>query len=136
RRNVGRFRPVVRVDKPLIAMWHRRALAGRPRHDVAAGMEAVVEALSADVAALQEAGVDGLLFCNENDIPYQLSVGPEVTAAMATVIGRLRSQIRKPFGVDILWDPKPALAVARATGAAFVREVFTGVFARDPDRMP
>ena len=36
-----------------------------------------------------------------------------------------------PFGVDLLWDPKSALAVARATGAAFVREVFTGVFESD-----
>ena len=128
---MSRFRTIFRVDKPLIAMCHLRALPGRPRHDAAAGMEPIVEALSADVVALQEAGVDGLLFCNENDIPYQLSVGPEVTAAMAAVIGRLRSQIRKPFGVDILWDPKAALAVARATGAAFVREVFTGVFESD-----
>jgi len=77
---VGRFRAIFRVDKPLIAMCHLRALPGRPRHDVAAGMDAVVESLSADIAALQEAGVDGLLFCNENDIPYQLSVGPEAVS--------------------------------------------------------
>jgi membrane complex biogenesis BtpA family protein len=94
-------------------------------------MDAVVEALQKDVAALQDAGVDGLLFCNEHDIPYQLEVGPEIPAAMAAAVGRLRSEIRKPFGVDILWDPKAALAVARATGAAFVREVFTGVFESD-----
>jgi uncharacterized protein len=128
---VTRFRQIFKVDKPLIAMCHLRALPGRPRHDVAAGMEAVIEALSADLAVLQAAGVDGLLFCNEHDLPYQLSVGPEIVAGMATAIGRLRAQVRTPFGVDILWDPKAALAVARATGAAFVREVFTGVFESD-----
>jgi membrane complex biogenesis BtpA family protein len=36
-----------------------------------------------------------------------------------------------PFGIDILWDPFAALAVAHATGARFVREVFTGVYASD-----
>ena len=128
---VGGFRRIFGVEKPLIAMCHLGGLPGRPRHDVAAGMDAVVEKLSTDVAALQDAGVDGLLFCNENDIPYQLRVGPEIPAAMAAAIGRIRTQITKPFGVDILWDPKAALAVARATGAAFVREVFTGVFESD-----
>jgi membrane complex biogenesis BtpA family protein len=128
---MSRFRQIFGVDKPLIAMCHLRALPGRPRHDVAGGMDALVEALATDVAALQQAGVDGLLFCNEHDIPYQLRVGPEIAAGMAAVVGRLRSEIRKPFGVDILWDPKAAIAVARATGASFVREVFTGVFESD-----
>jgi uncharacterized protein len=119
------------IDKPLIAMCHLKGLPGRPRHDRAAGMAAIVESLGKDLEALQEAGVDGLLFCNENDLPYQLDVGIEVAAAMAAAIGELRSQIRTPFGVDLLWDPKAALAVARATGASFVREVFTGVFESD-----
>jgi membrane complex biogenesis BtpA family protein len=126
------LRRIFGVDRPpLIAMCHLPGLPGRPRHDPAGGIAAVVEALARDVAALQDAGVDGLLFCNENDIPYQLQVGPEVVAAMAAAIGQLRSQIRLPFGVDVLWDPRATLAVARATGAAFVREVFTGVYDSD-----
>ena len=119
------------VEKPLIAMCHLHGLPGRPRHNVAGGMEAVVEALARDVDTLQDADVDGLLFCNENDIPYQLAVGPEIPSAMAAAIGRLRSMLRLPFGVTILWDPKATLAVARATGATFVREVFTGVYDSD-----
>jgi uncharacterized protein len=119
------------VDHPLIAMCHLLGLPGRPRHDAPGGTAAIVEALRRDVDALQDAGVDGLLFCNENDIPYQLQVGPEIAAAMAAAIAELRAEIRIPFGVDILWDPKVTLAVARATGAAFVREVFTGVYESD-----
>jgi uncharacterized protein len=119
------------VTKPLIAMCHLRGLPGRPRHDAAAGMAGIYTALRHDVLALQAAGVDGLLFCNEHDLPYSVGVGVEVAAAEAAVIGRLADELTVPFGVDLLWDPKSALAVARATGAAFVREVFTGVFESD-----
>src|ERR671936_601799 len=125
------LRRIFGVEMPLIAMCHLNGLPGRPRHDVAGGMDAVVEALARDVAVLQDAGVDGLLFCNENDLPYQTRVGVEVAAATAAAIGRLRPDIRLPFGVDLLWDPLAAVAVARATGAAFVREVFMGVFDSD-----
>src|SRR5262245_27045320 len=112
-------------------MCHLRGLPGRPRHDAQAGMAGIYAAVRDDVLALQEAGVDGLLFCNEHDLPYSVRVGVEVAAAQAAVIGRLDNQIGVPFGVDLLWDPQSALAVARATGAAFVREVFTGVFDTD-----
>jgi len=125
------FRATFGTAWPLIGMCHLLALPGRPRHDDAAGMERIVDALRADVRTLQDAGVDGLLFCNEHDIPYQLEVGPEVVAGMAAAMGTLRSEVRLPFGVDVLWDPRAALAVARATGASFVREVFTGVFDSD-----
>jgi uncharacterized protein len=117
--------------KPLIAMCHLRGLPGRPRHDAQAGMAGIYSALRDDVLALQEAGVDGLLFCNEHDLPYSIGVGVEAAAAQSAVIGRLHGELTVPFGVDLLWDPKSALAVARATGAAFVREVFTGVFDTD-----
>ncbi|MGO8686555.1 MAG: BtpA/SgcQ family protein [Candidatus Dormibacteria bacterium] len=125
------LRDLFGVDRPIVAMVHLAALPGRPRHDRAAGMPAIVEAVARDVEALQVAGVDGLLFCNEADLPYQLRVGPEAAAAMAAVIGEVRSLIRRPFGVDLVWDPIASLAVARATGARFVREVFTGVYESD-----
>jgi uncharacterized protein len=117
--------------KPVIAMMHAGALPGRPRHDAAGGMPAIRDALARDLDVLQRAGVDGLLFCNEADLPYQLQTGPEVAAAMAALIGELKTGITLPFGVDIVWDPVAALAVARATGASFIREVVTGVYESD-----
>jgi len=119
------------VGKPIIAMVHLRALPGRPGHDRAAGMRPVVTAVARDLKTLQDAGVDGLLFCNEADLPYQLGVGQEAAAAMAAVIGELRKDIGRPFGVDLVWDPMASLAVARATGASFVRDVFTGAYESD-----
>jgi membrane complex biogenesis BtpA family protein len=119
------------TDKPIIAMCHLPALPGRPRHDRAAGMDRIVDSLAHDLPILHEAGVDGLLFCNEADLPYQLEVGPEIAAGMAAAIGRLHGAIHLPFGVNLVWDPRASLAVARATGATFVREVFTGVYESD-----
>jgi hypothetical protein len=119
------------VPKPVIAMLHLPALPGRPGHDRAAGVAAAVESVGRDLEALQGAGVDGVLFCNEADIPYQMRVGPEIGAAMASVIGQLRADLRTPFGVNLLWDPIASLAVARATGAGFIREVLTGVYESD-----
>ena len=117
--------------RPILAMCHLPALPGRPRHDQAAGMGLIVDRLAHDLPILHEAGVDGLLFCNEADLPYQLQVGPEIPAAMAAAIALLRTEIRVPFGVNVVWDPRASLAVARATGATFVREVFTGVYESD-----
>ncbi len=125
------LRDLFGVVKPIIAMVHLPALPGRPRHDRVAGLRPMVDSVASDLSALQDAGVDGLLFCNEADLPYQLGVGVEAVAAMAAVIGELRSEIRRPFGVDLVWDPVSSLAVARATGARFVREVFTGGYESD-----
>ena len=117
--------------KPVIAMMHAGALPGRPRHDPAQNLEPIANALARDLDALQTAGVDGLLFCNEADLPYRLRTGPETAAAMAALVGELSQEIHVPFGIDIVWDPAASLAVARATGACFVREVFTGVYESD-----
>jgi membrane complex biogenesis BtpA family protein len=119
------------VRKPIIAMLHLPGLPGRPWHDVPAGMSKAVDVVGRDLAVLQDAGVDGVMFCNEADLPYQLKVGPEIVAAMASVVGQLRRDVRVPFGVNLLWDPIASLGVARATGATFIREVLTGVYESD-----
>ena len=83
--------------KPVIAMLHFPGLPGRPRHNRELGRTHLVDVVGRDLESLQAAGVDGVLFCNENDIPYQLAVGPEIPAAMAAVIGELRASVRVPF---------------------------------------
>lgn len=126
-----RFRGLFGGTKPVIAMVHLAALPGAPLHDPAGGMEAVVAGAQADLAALQAAGVDAVMFGNENDRPYELQVDTASTAAMAYVIGRLRPAITVPFGVNVLWDPMATMALAAATGAVFAREIFTGAHASD-----
>ncbi len=117
--------------KPVIAMLHLLPLPGRPLYDSQGGMRAIVEALRRDLDILQDGGVDGVMFCNEGDRPYPLRTDRAPIAAQAAAIGELRPFIRVPHGVDMLWDPLAALAVARAVDAKFVREVFTGVYDSD-----
>ena len=128
---VQNFRRVFGDGKPVIAMVHLGALPGAPLHDAKAGLEGLVSAARADLQALQAAGFDAVMFGNENDRPYEFSVDTASTATMGYVIGRLRGEITLPFGVNVLWDPMSSVALAAATGAAFVREIFTGTYASD-----
>ena len=128
---MGRFSTVFGTDKPVIAMVHLGALPGTPLYDAEAGLDGLVAGARADLEALQEAGVDAVMFGNENDRPYEFSVDPASLATMAFVIGQLRSQITVPFGVNVLWDPASTVALAAATGAGFCREIFTGTYASD-----
>jgi len=125
------FRRVFGAGKPVIAMVHLGALPGSPLYDEAAGLEGLYQGALADLVALQAAGFDAVMFGNENDRPYEFKVDVASTATMAAVIGRLRSEISVPFGVNVLWDPMSSVALAAATGAAFVREIFTGTYASD-----
>lgn len=115
----------------VIGMAHIGALPGTPLHDADRGMDGLVEDVARDVAALQDGGVDAILFGNENDRPYRLAATTEGVAAMTAVVTALKPSLRVPFGVDYLWDPVATVAIATATGAAFAREIFTGVFASD-----
>jgi len=128
---MDRFERVFGTRKPVIAMVHLGALPGAPLYDPEAGLEGLVEAARADLRALQAAGFDAVMFGNENDRPYEFDVDRASTATMAYVIGRLRAEITVPFGVNVLWDPMSTLALAAATGAGFVREIFTGTYASD-----
>ena len=126
-----RFGRVFGDVKPVIAMVHVGATPGAPLHDEARGVEGIIADARADLQALQEAGFDAVMFGNEHDRPYELQVDVAATATMAYVIGRLRDEIRVPFGVNVLWDSNATMALAAATGAAFVREIFTGTYASD-----
>jgi hypothetical protein len=126
-----RFRQVFGTARPEIGMVHLGALPGTPLYDADAGIDGLVENARRELAALQDAGFDAVMFGNENDRPYELEVDRASTATMGFVIGRLREEIRVPFGVNVLWDPMSTLALAAATGAAFVREIFTGTYASD-----
>ncbi len=128
---MSRFRTLFGDRKPVIAMVHLGALPGAPLHDESRGVSGIIDDARRDLAALQAAGFDAVMFGNENDRPYELSVDMASTATMAYVIGRLRDEIRVPFGVNVLWDPMSTVALAAATGARFVREIFTGTYASD-----
>lgn len=125
------FQELLGREKAIISMCHFPPMPGSPLYDEKGGVNAILDWVGRDVENLQNGGVDAIMFCNEGDRPYNLEAGPASLATMASVIGQLKSSIRVPFGCDILWDPKAAIALAKATGGRFVREVFTGVYSSD-----
>jgi membrane complex biogenesis BtpA family protein len=119
------------VEKPIIAMCHFKALPGDPQYEPSRGIDWVVEMAKKDLHALQNGGVDAVMFSNESSLPYLTHVQPITSISMSRIITELLTEIRVPFGVNVLWDPMASIDVAVATGAQFVREIFTGVYASD-----
>jgi hypothetical protein len=127
----GKFERIFKTRKPVIAMVHFGALPGAPLYDADAGLKGLLEGVRKDLKALQDAGVDGVMFGNENDRPYEFKVDTASTATMACIIGQVRHEITVPFGINVLWDPMATVALSAATGASFAREIFTGTHASD-----
>ena len=123
------FTDMFKVEKPIITMAHLPALPGTPKYDKVKGVQHLVDWVKKDIENLVKGGVDGIMFCNEDDRPYVFEAGIEQIAAMSRVIAECKPNI--PFGVDFLWDPKAAIAMANATGASFMREVITGTYESD-----
>ena len=84
------IREIFGVNKPVIAMAHLPAIPGTPRYDSTKDVQGILEQVSNDTHLLIDGGVDGILFCNEDDRPYALQAGFESVAVMTRVIGELR----------------------------------------------
>jgi uncharacterized protein len=119
------------IEKPIIAMCHMPALPGDPKYDPRRGVQGIVDFVAREVESLQRGGVDAIMFSNESSLPYLTTVPTITTATMARVIGQIRHAVEVPFGVNVLWDPVASIDLAVATGAGFVREIFTGVYGSD-----
>jgi hypothetical protein len=117
--------------KTVIAMVHIGALPGSPLFDAKGGLAKLIDGAAADIERLQAGGVDAVMFGNENDRPYVFKAPPEGVAAMTAVVQASTPALKIPFGVNYLWDPVASVAIGAATGATFVREIFTGLFASD-----
>lgn len=116
----------------LIGVVHLGALPDSPRF--AGDLDRVVGAAVADARALQEAGFGAVIVENFGDAPFYADNVPNATvAAMTLAVARVADAVDVPFGVNVLRnDVLAALAIAAATGAAFVRvNVLTGTMLTD-----
>lgn len=117
--------------KPVVGMLHLSALPGDPGYDSTAGISAIVNRAKRELDALQSGGVDGVLISNEFSLPYLTDTERITSVTMARVIGEMSRDLSVPYGVNVLWDARASIDLAVATDAAFVREIFTGVYASD-----
>ncbi|WP_343669624.1 BtpA/SgcQ family protein [Paraburkholderia heleia] len=113
----GRARGVV------IGVVHCPAFPGAPRYDGRTS-EALYATALADARAYAQGGVDGLIVENHGDVPFSKpdDIGHETSAFMAVTADRIARETGLPVGINVLANASiPALAVAAASNAAFVR---------------
>src|SRR5688500_3658991 len=117
--------------RAVFGMIHLGPLPGAP---LFASLDVVIERGVRDARALREGGCDGFVAANFGDRPFARGrVEVETVAAMTRVIAEIVSVVRLPAGVNVLRnDALSALAIAAATGAAFIRvNVHTGAAVTD-----
>ncbi len=105
----------------LAGMVHLGPLPGAPRFG--SDLSGVIDRAVDDAVVLAEAGFDAVLVENFGDAPFHADDAPKVTiAAMTTAVGAVVDAVDLEVGVNVLRnDALGALAVAAATGAAFIR---------------
>ncbi len=112
-----------KTAKAVIGVVHLAPLPGAPRYD-GEGVDAIYDRALADARAYLDGGCDAVMVENHGDIPFAKpdAIGPEVPAHMAVIADRIHTRFGKPVGVNVLANaPIPALAVASAASAGFIR---------------
>ena len=94
-------------------------------------MSPIVAAARQEHGRAAAGGVDGIIYSNQGDRPYRRRRRVEQATAMAAWWASSSRCSRMPFGDRPGLGPLATLAVGKAVGAAFVREVFIGVYESD-----
>ena len=109
--------------KPIVGVVHAPALPGAPNYD-GRPLEEIYAIAEDEARRYAEGGLDGIIVENHGDIPFAKPdrLGPETAAVMAVMAARVRAAVSRPVGINVLANgARPALAVAKASGAAFIR---------------
>lgn len=117
------LKEIFNTTKPIIGMIHLKPLPGSPHYD-GQSLDKVIDFALKEVEAYLEGGVDGLIIENAWDLPFLKpeKIGFETVAAMSYITKPIIEKSDLPVGINILANGViPSLAVAKATGADFVR---------------
>lgn len=111
------------VRKPVIGVIHLQPLPGAPRYS---GQEVreIYRAAVEDARILAQGGIDGIIIENASDLPFSRpeNIGPETVAALTAACIEVRMAVDTPIGITCVANGAiPALAVAKAVGARWVR---------------
>ncbi|MCK5932959.1 MAG: BtpA/SgcQ family protein [Fulvimarina manganoxydans] len=111
------------VRKPIIGVIHLKPLPGAPRYD-GQPVKEIYDAAAADAKTLAEGGVDGIIVENASDMPFARpeKIGMETVAGLTAACLAVRGAVDTPIGITCVANGAlPALAVAKAVGARWVR---------------
>jgi uncharacterized protein len=109
--------------KVVIGVVHLAPLPGAPRYN-GEPVEDIYQRGLDDARAYLHGGCDGVIVENHGDVPFAKpdDIGPETASHMAVVSDRIRRELGRPIGINVLANAAiPALAIASAAGAGFVR---------------
>ena len=118
----------------IVGVVHLPPLPGAARGPSARELGRIVDAARRDAATWAAGGADALVVENFGDVPFARdAVGPETVAAMTVAVAAVIAESGLPVGVNVLRNDVPAaVAVAAATGGAFVRaNVYVGAAITD-----
>ncbi|ALN74809.1 BtpA/SgcQ family protein [Aureimonas sp. AU20] len=107
----------------IIGVVHLAPLPGSPRFDGEA-VETIYQRGLDDARAYLHGGCDGVIVENHGDVPFSKpdAIGPETAAHMSVVSDRIRRELGRPIGINVLANAAiPAIAIASAASASFVR---------------
>lgn len=125
-KNRNALKEIFDVEKPIIATLHLMSLPGSPFYS-GKRMDELLAYTMDEVDILISAGIDGLIIENHGDVPFikPKKFGFETVAAMTYIADKVKkiAEINKvQIGINCLANaPIPALAIAKAVGAKFVR---------------
>jgi uncharacterized protein len=109
--------------KVVIGVVHLMPLPGSPRYN-GETVDAIYQRGLDDAKAYLHGGCDGVIVENHGDIPFAKpdDIGPETSAYMSVVSDRIRRELGRPIGINVLANASiPALSIASAAGAGFIR---------------
>lgn len=120
---INALEELFQVRKPIIGVIHLQALPGAPRYQDQP-MRDIYAAAVADARTLSAGGIDGIIIENASDMPFRRpeNIGPETVAALTAACLEVRGAVDTPIGITCVANGVvPALAVAKAVGARWVR---------------
>lgn len=125
------IKKIFKKEYPIIGVIHLKPL---PSELDSPGMEALKKQVVDSVKIFEKAGVDGILVENESDKPHTITITKAQVAAMTILTDLAVRTSSVPVGVTcLLLDWEADFAVAKATGARFVRlNVFVDDVMREP----
>lgn len=109
--------------KKIIGVIHSRALPGSPQYR-GESLGDIYEFAVEEGLRYREGGADGVIVENHWDLPFAKpgDIGLETAAAMSAMSLKVREEVGLPVGINVLANAAEcALAVAKASGATFVR---------------
>ncbi len=125
------FQDLMGSEKYIIAAVHFLPLPGSPNYNREGGMKAIISRAKRDAKILADNGVQSFLFTNEADMPYLFRLPPEAIAAFSAIVQEVMQDYKIPFGINALVDAYAGFCIAHATGASFIRGLFSGVYVSD-----